>query len=356
MEVEQKAELEAFIKRNEIEYVELSNQVGDSVFDVKKKACDILLKYRMSNEERNIAKNAGLKREEDYLRGVKIFEPAQKRDDKERLPTIPEEILAGKKHVLGRPNMKEMQEEHGGAGVFEFPLQEHFLLENQDWKYDIIPEFMDGKNIADFIDPEIEEKLRLLEEEEDALLAEEGLKMESDTEGTELNPEQAEAYKDFKAKVGEIRVESRQNRNLRVRPKPDAPTLKARLEKKGLEAKKIVDQVQKAQKLRGRKTLRAMLDGELGGENKGEDAMDTEGSNTRDRTRSRSRMVSKSMGRDVSKQRSPTPYDETANKIHVVNQRRVKHKGMIGEGDHRIPNLKPKHLFAGKQDFKRDRR
>lgn len=275
LEPEQKTCLEEFIKRNEIEYVELSNQEGDSVFDVKKKACDILLKYRMSNEEKNIAKNAGLKREEDYLRGVKIFEPVKTRDDKERPSTIPADILAGNKHVLGRPNMKQMQEAHGGAGVFEFPLQEHFCLENQDWKYDVIPEIIDGKNIFDFVDPEIEEKLRLLEEEEDALLAEEGLKMESDTEGTELNPEQAEAYKDFKAKVGEIRVESRQNRNLRVTPKPTAESLRSKLVKKGLEAKKIVDQVQAAQKVRGRKTLKHMLEGELEGKATGEDGMVT---------------------------------------------------------------------------------
>lgn len=30
---------------------------------------------------------------------------------------------------------------------------------------------MDGKNVADFIDPDIEEKLRVLEEEEEKLIA-----------------------------------------------------------------------------------------------------------------------------------------------------------------------------------------
>ena len=32
---------------------------------------------------------------------------------------------------------------------------EHYLLANEEWKYDPIPELIDGKNIADFIDPEI---------------------------------------------------------------------------------------------------------------------------------------------------------------------------------------------------------
>lgn len=45
------------------------------------------------------------------------------------------------------------------------------MLENEEWKYDIIPEIMDGKNIADFIDPEIQSKLAALEEEEAELIA-----------------------------------------------------------------------------------------------------------------------------------------------------------------------------------------
>jgi len=37
---------------------------------------------------------------------------------------------------------------------------------------DIMPEIMDGKNIADFIDPDIAEKLEALEREEEKLQAE----------------------------------------------------------------------------------------------------------------------------------------------------------------------------------------
>lgn len=51
-------------------------------------------------------------------------------------------------------------------------LSENYLLENSEWKNDIIPEIMDGKNIADFIDPDIEEKLEALEREEERLEAE----------------------------------------------------------------------------------------------------------------------------------------------------------------------------------------
>ena len=51
-------------------------------------------------------------------------------------------------------------------------IAEHYFLENDDWKFDIMPEIIDGKNVADFIDADIEEKLEALEREEEKLAAE----------------------------------------------------------------------------------------------------------------------------------------------------------------------------------------
>ena len=66
---------------------------------------------------------------------------------------------------------KDLQEENGGAGVYSADLRKRYLLEDDDWKYDIVPEIYNGKNVADFIDPEIEAKLAELEREEDELEA-----------------------------------------------------------------------------------------------------------------------------------------------------------------------------------------
>ena len=38
-----------------------------------------------------------------------------------------------------------------------FSCAEHYLLRNPDEKYDVVPEIMDGHNIADFIDEDIEQ-------------------------------------------------------------------------------------------------------------------------------------------------------------------------------------------------------
>ena len=63
---------------------------------------------------------------------------------------------------------KDLQEET--AGRLPADLRKRYLLED-DGKYDIVPEIYNGKNVADFIDPEIEAIFAELEREEDELEA-----------------------------------------------------------------------------------------------------------------------------------------------------------------------------------------
>ena len=48
--------------------------------------------------------------------------------------------------------------------MFDIPLQEHYVIP-KDWKYDAVPEIYNGKNIADFVDADIWNKLEELEQE-----------------------------------------------------------------------------------------------------------------------------------------------------------------------------------------------
>ena len=68
-----------------------------------------------------------------------------------------------------RKTERDLQEENGGAGVYNADLRKLYALQNEAWKYDIMPEIMDGHNVADFVDAEIEEKLAELEREEEVL-------------------------------------------------------------------------------------------------------------------------------------------------------------------------------------------
>ena len=72
-----------------------------------------------------------------------------------------------------RPKLeRDIEEENGGAGVYNFNMRKNYILDNPDWKEDRIPEVFEGKNVYDFIDPDILDKLEALEREEEKLQAE----------------------------------------------------------------------------------------------------------------------------------------------------------------------------------------
>ena len=55
--------------------------------------------------------------------------------------------------------------------MYACDYRKYYLLEEDEWKFDTIPEFMDGKNVMDFFDADIEARLSRLEEEEAELEA-----------------------------------------------------------------------------------------------------------------------------------------------------------------------------------------
>lgn len=144
--------------------IAMSNKTKEGVADVKSKACDILLDYRFAQK----SENAGKMRAVENRLHVAV---PQKRDNKERPPQIPESVLVARQNMksgeeVKRKTIKEIQEEEGGAGVFYVHPESHYILEDESWRYDAPPEIFAGRNVADYIDPDIEEKLAELEKEE----------------------------------------------------------------------------------------------------------------------------------------------------------------------------------------------
>ncbi|PWN48125.1 putative NOG1-nucleolar G-protein required for 60S ribosomal subunit biogenesis [Violaceomyces palustris] len=170
-----------------VKMVELSTYTEEGVMDVRNLACDTLLASRIETKMKGTKINSVLNR-------VHVAQP-KARDDVERKPFVPEAIASGerKKFDLNDPERrrteKDEQEENGGAGVFNIDLKRNYMLENDEWKYDVIPEIHEGKNIADFVDPDILEKLEALEREEEKLEAE-GFYGDSDDEGSMLDEEE----------------------------------------------------------------------------------------------------------------------------------------------------------------------
>ncbi|KAI9320626.1 GTP binding protein 4 [Dichotomocladium elegans] len=162
---EQRALIEEIINNDSATVVTMSCYSEVGVMDVRNTACDRLLAARVEMKMNSSKIN-------DVINKIHLAMPAA-RDNIARLPNIPEGALSRAKYDPNDPNRpklaKDIEAENGGAGVYSVDLKEKYLLADEDWKHDVIPEFWEGHNVADFIDPDIEEKLEALEREEERL-------------------------------------------------------------------------------------------------------------------------------------------------------------------------------------------
>ncbi|KAJ9053072.1 Nucleolar GTP-binding protein 1, variant 2 [Entomophthora muscae] len=162
---EDQALVQGIIDRDGLEVALFSSYTDEGVMETRNKACDKLLASRVDMKLKG--HKIG-----DILNKLHLAMP-QQRDNTERLPVIPEGVNDRVKFDLADPNRprleRDLELENGGAGVYNVDLKKKYMLEDEEWKYDAIPEIMDGKNVADFIDPDIFEKLEALEREEEQL-------------------------------------------------------------------------------------------------------------------------------------------------------------------------------------------
>ncbi len=302
-----------------VQIVELSTGDDQMVQDFKKHSCNQLMKFRTQGKtfENNLNK---LKTDEDYFFGVRLFHPTQKRGNKNRQSFIPESVIQEKqKGKLKRKTLKDFQDETGGAGVFVFPMNEHFILENELWKKDKVPEIMDGQNIIDYVDPEIEKKLAILEEEQKQL------KIPDEEMIDEMEVEEDGALEQVRDTIYKTRLDTQLNKNRRTvkKHKIDLNIVKRRLEAKGRNSKKFEKRSQeKLAKRRSSKMRREM-----------------------------SKMTIEEPKSYRYKKSERAKWNDPKSKL-VKRSRKIQKKrftqGQSGVGDHRIFVKKPKHLFAGK--------
>ncbi|CCK68034.1 putative GTPase NOG1 KNAG_0A03530 [Huiozyma naganishii CBS 8797] len=152
-----------------VEIMCTSCQMEENVMEVRNKACEKLLASRIENKLKSQA------RINNVLNKIHVAQP-QARDDISRTPYIPDAVKSLKKYDPEDPEKRilarDIEAENGGAGVFNVNLKDKYILEDDEWKNDVMPEILDGKNVYDFLDPEIAAKLQALEEEEERLEAE----------------------------------------------------------------------------------------------------------------------------------------------------------------------------------------
>ncbi|KAL9035322.1 MAG: hypothetical protein Q9214_006636, partial [Letrouitia sp. 1 TL-2023] len=175
LDQETKNQLDSIVKAGDVELLQLSCTTTEGVTEVKNTACERLIADRVAqklkagtNSSGNINGRLG-----DVLTRIHVAQPL---GGVTRETFIPEVVMQSRRYNKDDPNRRKLardiEEENGGAGVYNIDLKQNYLLENEEWKHDRVPEVFDGKNIYDFIDPDIEAKLEALEEEEEKLEAE----------------------------------------------------------------------------------------------------------------------------------------------------------------------------------------
>lgn len=309
----------------------MSTITEEGVMNVKIEACDRLLSQRVETKLKQ--------RKGDILTRLRVAVP-HKRDNKERLPTIPLNILEKRKQmdIDDKPTLeKDIEQEMGDDYILD--LRKNWDLTNSDEKYDVLVEFWKGRNVADFIDPDIMKKLDSLEKEEE-LRIKAGFYDLDESE----DDDETKTIKKTAAMIREKRkliiLESRAKRKINRIPRPkSAPGTVEKLEQDMDDLGVELDRTNKNYaRQRSRSTSRKPL------KRKRED------STAAVRARSTSRPP-----RDVSGLRDMT----MVAKVRKIARKAVKPftmDGRKGESDRHIHDLKPKHLFCGKRGIGKTQR
>ncbi|CAM0137135.1 Nucleolar GTP-binding protein 1 [Umbelopsis sp. WA50703] len=335
---EQRQMIQEIVEQDAATVVTMSCYLDEGVMQVRNASCDKLLAARVEMKMKGQKIN-------DVINKIHLAEPVA-RDNVVRAPQIPAAAVNRPKFDIKDPNRRRLERdieaENGGAGVFSADYKKRYDLADTDWKYDVIPEFWEGHNVADFIDPDIEEKLEALEREEERL-EKEGFYdsaeeiMDSDEEELKAT---AESIREKKKLIVQAHRAAKGNRNLI--PKMVAgrnstvDDMNDHLSKMGIDASAVMDRARSVTRKRTRSESRA--------DDSVREASVADRGNTlvRDRSTAGLRNVKQKVEADKQKK---------------VSQRRSNLFAKRGEADRDIQTKMPKHLFSGKAAVgKRDRR
>lgn len=313
----------------------------EGVMNVRNISCDKLLAARVEMKMKSNKMN-------DVINKIHLAIP-QQRDNVVRLPNIPAEVTSRAKYDPNDPNRRQLEKdlevENGGAGVYNVDLKKKYLLKEDDWKYDVIPEFLDGHNVADFIDPEIEEKLEALEREEERL-EQEGF-YQSDDDMLDDDEEAYKAAADAIREKKKLIVQAHRaahGRNRPVLPKPTAAKFSTVSEMNEKLAQMGIDSADATERMRETAAHRKRTREEALPDEAVKEATADE------RAESENLALSQQGFRNVKQKME-------ADKQKKNSQKQNNKMGKRGESDRSIQTKMPKHLFSGKLSAgTRDRR
>ncbi|KAH0544325.1 Nucleolar GTP-binding protein 1 [Glutinoglossum americanum] len=174
LDIEAKGMLQEVLNSGDVELLQLSCTTSEGVMAVRNAACERLIADRVAQKLKAGTSSSGAinSRLGDLLNRIHVARPM---DGLQREVFVPDAVKERNKYDRKDPERpkleRDIEEEEGGAGVYNIDLRKNYILDNDNWRHDKIPEIFDGKNVYDFIDPDIEAKLAALEEEEEQLQA-----------------------------------------------------------------------------------------------------------------------------------------------------------------------------------------
>ncbi|CAM9433229.1 unnamed protein product [Chrysoparadoxa australica] len=322
---EERKAIEALAEASNVELMLMSNVTEEGITQVKNSACDKLLQARV--DARLAGKKVG-----EVMNRLTVAMP-KPRDNRVREVSVPESVLAAKAAPLD-PQMKPKTEkdlmwEGGGPGVYSCDYRKYYDLASDDWKFDSIPEIMDGKNVADFVDKDIDAKLEALEKEEEQLLAEQEAKDAMAADESDIDEEEKAIATELrdKRKVMKQQARLKANRSNPVMPRNHRGRtmgqVSEHLEGLGVETSGI----EKRGTKRGRSLSRRAS------------------SEAAARAESRARSSSKGPQQEGVADEAQR---EKAVKMSKKQQKKILRTPMINESDRRTRPKLNKHLIAGK--------
>jgi nucleolar GTP-binding protein len=166
LDAETQEALQGMLKSGEVEMLQLSCTTTEGVMNVRNAVCDRLLAVRNAEKLKAGTNSSGEPngRLGDLLRRIHVAQPIGGVTREVFIPDAAKNKMKYEKNDPNRPQLeRDIEEENGGAGVYNINLRKNYILDDPDWKEDRVPEVFDGKNVYDYIDPEIEAKLADLE-------------------------------------------------------------------------------------------------------------------------------------------------------------------------------------------------
>lgn len=355
-----------------VKIIPMSTLTDEGVEFVKTQACDVLLESRVEKKLKS-------KVSSHLINRIHVAMPVA-RDERERPVFIPKSVQdketledgpvskqeRASKELLASLEREEREDEMWARGEVPYMnsklWRERWQLENPDWKFDIIPEIIDGKTIFDFIDPDIEKMLEELEREENeriqALEDEEAMKsseseIDEDTMGIINKIRKKRLTLNLQHRSGvdlNDDTESMTVRMSRAHKPKSLDKLETQLADMGMAAEDVKQTMERVRSRsrsrtetpRGRKRERSVSSSQVRDE---EDHL------------SEKKKIKRSKSREHSVSLTPKPGTGFRNVQQVVKAQQIytrlqKQRGVLakkGESDRSIPDLKPKHLLTGKR-------